>query len=272
MAAKKYDAEHPRPMCSKCTRRPVRAKGLCNSCYNIANQYPGAISRRFDRVEADRVDQALDAMATKMLDPTKPIPSLEDIDAIVNGESSVPPQEVDLGLPKEGEPEGVTRTRNWLLGHGVHFRRKIIRGLMGEGVTEPKDIIAVFFRNPDLRSRWIEPLRNPVLMIQNDINYINNETSKGRTLVQRRNLRIERLETQYRQAMGVANDTSARPEIRLKALEAADRYQQVIDHMESTVRQTKPAEGETEPEAETDADGLEHDPDGTPVYRLPKVT
>lgn len=259
---------------SVCGRKGVRAKGLCPTCYNRSRGQPTPEEIR----KVHKVNDAIDMVAARMLDAESPLLTLEDMEGIAQAAADTPPSRVQLGLPEEGEAPGIKKARGYLLSQAAYFRRKIIRQMMGNGLTESNDIFLSFFRDPELRKRWVEPLVDPWRIFRADIIAINAERAKPVAKTTKLNLRIERLENQYRVAMTLANDPKGKADLRLKALEAADRIQAKLDTLTRTIKPlpgrgegAAPDDDDEDNEYEAREDGEEEDDDDR-KYHLPVIT
>lgn len=219
-----------------------------------------------------RVQAAVDP-AKYLLDAAQPILRQQDIDQFVEQAAQSNVATVDLGTPEPNEPKGRTRARNRLLMNGAMWRRDIIRQFMGEGITEPLKIFAEFFRNPELRSRWIDPLTDPWQTFAKDIKSISEEKEKEKegtkSLRDRKSLRIDRLSRQYRAFMAIANEAKAPAAVKLKALEGASKMEREISVMEKTINPT-PGRGDLPTGSAPDEDDDTEEGEGGD-YDLPNV-
>lgn len=219
-----------------------------------------------------RVKHAIDP-AKYVMDANKPIPTQSDIDGMVESAAQSSTAMIDLGTPEENEPKGRTRARNRLLMNGAQWRRDIIRQFMSEGITDCIKIFAEFFRNPELRSRWIDPLSDPWQTFVVDFKRISEEKVKEKddpkSLRERKDIRVDRLSRQYRAFMAIAHDPKAPAAVKLKALEGAAKMEREISVMEKTINPT-PGRGDLPTSSLNDDDDEELGGGGE--YELPNVT
>lgn len=216
-----------------------------------------------------RVGGAIDR-ATWMLDANLPVLTQKDIDSMVETAASANVAMIDLGTPEADEPKGRTRARNRLLANGARWRRDIIRQFMSEGITDPLKIFAEFFRNADLRTRWIDPLSDPWQTFLVDFKRIaeeqDKEKSEEKSLRERKDIRVDRLNRQYRAFMAIAHDPKAPAAVKLKALEGASKMEREISVMEKTINPT-PGRGDIPVRGGED----DEDEGGGGEYELPNV-
>jgi len=274
-------------LCKNGDERPVRAKGLCSTCYSAAYRAGKRTKKETQAARRRKEEQAVVERAgaagalRQGRHPADREPATDfrpltpgEIDAIVTdlaaGGGLAALEELENAGEEEAEiPEGRKKLQTYLRQFDWEFRRKIISQMLAFGM-DSMQIMAAFLAEPRLRKRWIDPSADPHAMFKADFRFL--RTHKPRiTTGSGIDSYTEQLTVIMRLAHQTARDKEAPPTIRKDMIHLAHRLARDIALLQGTIR-TLPGTGdvptgkeESPPSGEGEEGmGDEGDPDDGP--------
>ena len=274
--------------CIECGEvRPIHAKDLCERCYPKVlrrGKFEDALAGESRPPPKLRIpgegDLALDSdeLIRNMTELNPLSPAEEDRIAIQSAAGGAP-------SPTLAEKPTIGHQKAWafLRRYDHYFRRQIIRKMQSLGMGR-LEIIAAFVSTQSLRKRWIDPLPNPIGVLNADFTLLAKTPRDKRTTGAALRDYIERLMLFQRIALDLASSGSNAAVIRKEMLVQGAKLAREIAILEDAIRVDPGSGDQVSPKARADLrkesrgakgeeseDEEEETPGGDSGYELPQI-
>jgi len=187
-----------------------------------------------------------------------------DLDQILSDTSSRYPSNLLATTPQKGDSEAVQKMRS-KLAHMSHLaRREIVKMMLLDGY-EPWQVKNEFLTRPDLFTRFIVPLKNPDLRLDEDMNVI-----RAAGLLRPLAHYIEGLKRSLRRANTFADNSELSAKERSSWAKSADDVQRNLAILEKAIH-VVPGRGDLPLGEFTNPDDGGEDAGSLSRYSLPNV-
>lgn len=142
----------------------------------------------------------------------------------------------DLQQPEGTVSEGANRLLDHLRSNWRVLRRKLIRRMLDSGLDD-LEIVAAFAMEPDLRSRWVDNVKDPLSVLKRDLDTIRREKkSTRRTREAALDAYMEEIRMLLRASRDIARDPKVPKQAKNDALNRIEKLSQQLAVMEGAVR------------------------------------